>query len=315
MGSASYSINLFGTPLPHLVQLAARADELGFEAGWLGEHLIRPAQPPGSYPYAPDGSAHEVWPEGTRLNDPWVVLGHLAAVTRRIRLATGVFILPMRNPFATARAVETVHALSDGRAMLGIGAGWYREEFEAVGEDFDERGRRMDEIIDILLRLWSGETFSHAGDFYEFGEVCFGPAVSPPIPVVVGGDSPPALRRAARVGDAWYSTGIGDLGAMMAARDRIESLRAEAGRGSRPFDYYVRITGDLDAANAQRYCDAGFEHLTLPTNRLWRAAGDLTEKLDILDQLASDLGVAPGPTGAPGYPDAQRRAPSHVGSA
>ena len=115
--------------------------------------------------------------------------------------------------------------------MLGIGAGWYREEFEAVGEDFDERGRRMDEIIDILLRLWSGETFSHAGDFYEFGEVCFGPAVSPPIPVVVGGDSPPALRRAARVGDAWYSTGIGDLGAMIAARDRIESLRAEAGRG------------------------------------------------------------------------------------
>jgi probable F420-dependent oxidoreductase len=295
VASVGFSINLFGTPLHDMVPLVTRAEELGFEAVWLGEHLIRPAQSPGSYPYSATGSAQEVWPEETELNDAWVVLGHLAAVTRRIRLATGVYVLPLRNPFVTARAVATVHALSSGRVMLGIGSGWYREEFETVGEDFDRRGRRMDEIIDILERLWSGETFSHAGEFYQFGEVGFGPAVTPSIPVMVGGDSKLALRRAALLGDGWYSTALGDLNQMAAARDTIEAMRAEAGRASLPFEYYVRIVGDLDAANAQRYRDAGFDHLTLATNRLWRSAEDLDEKIAILEHLASELEVEADP--------------------
>lgn len=286
-----FSINLFGTPVQHMARLVPRADDLGFEAVWLGEHLVRPARFESAYPYSPTGSAQEVWPAETPLSDPWVALGHLAAMTERIRLATGVFVLPLRNPFVTARAVATLHAVSGGRAILGIGAGWNREEFEIVGEDFDARGPRMDEIIGILRRLWSGESFSHSGDFYKFSEVSFGPAPDTPIPIVMGGHSAPALRRAGRLGDGWYSTATGTLAEMVGFRRRIEQARASAGRASEPFVYYIRMNGDLDARNAGRYRDEGFEHLTLPTNRLWRGAASVDEKLDILDRVAGDLGM------------------------
>ena len=274
-----------------MVRLVPRADELGFEAVWLGEHLVRPARFESAYPYSPTGSAQEVWPAETPLSDPWVALGHLAAMTSQIRLATGVYVLPLRNPFVTARALATLHAVSGGRAVCGVGAGWNREEFEIVGEDFENRGARMDEIIGILRRLWSGEGFSHSGTFYRFAEVRLGPAQNPPIPVVMGGHSPPALRRAGRLGDGWYSTATGTLGEMVGFRARIEQARAEAGRAPEPFDYFIRMNGELDARNAARYRDAGFEHLTLPTNRLWRGAASVDDKLDTLDRLADDLGM------------------------
>ena len=288
-GVLRFSINLFGTPVKDMVRLVPRADKLGFEAVWLGEHLVRPARFESHYPYSPTGSAQEVWPSETPLSDPWVALGHLAAMTAKIRLATGVYVLPLRNPFVTARAVATLHAVSGGRAVLGIGAGWNREEFAIVGEDFEHRGARMDEIIRILRRLWAGEAFSHSGDFYRFAEVRLGPAQDPPIPIVMGGHAPPALRRAGRLGDGWYSTATGTLAEMVEFRRRIEQARADADRTSQPFAYYIRMNGDLDARNAGLYRDEGFEHLTLPTNRLWRGAASVEDKLDTLDRLARDL--------------------------
>jgi probable F420-dependent oxidoreductase len=284
-----FSINLFGTPVADMVRLATRADQLGFEALWLGEHLIRPESFSSKYPYTPTGSADEVWPESLPLSDPWAALSHLSAVTKQIQLATGVYILPLRNPFVTARAVGTTQALSGGRVILGIGTGWNREEFEIAGQDFDGRGARTDEIITILRRLWAGETFAHSGDSYEFHKVRFGPPLNPPVPIIIGGHSPPALRRAARLGDGWYSTAVGGLQEMIDARDRIDALRAQVGRSSESFTCYVRMNGGLDAGNVARYRDAGFEHLTLPTNKLWRGAPDVDAKLEILDRLAADL--------------------------
>lgn len=272
-----------------MVKLVPRAEELGFEAVWLGEHLIRPAEFSSAYPYSETGSAQHVWPEETPLNDPWVSLGHLAALTERIGLATGVYILPLRNPFVTARSVGTVHAISGGRAILGIGSGWNREEFEIVGEDFERRGARMDELVAILRRLWSGESFAHSGDFYEFDAVRYGDRLDPPIPIVIGGDSPPALRRAGRLGDGWYSTAGGDLEQMRSFRRAIEEARVEAGRESEPFTYYVRMDGTLNSKCADQYRKAGFDHLTLPTNRLWRGVKDVDAKLRILEELASEL--------------------------
>ena len=163
-----FSINLFGTAVADMVRLVTRADQLGFEAVWLGEHLVRPARFSSVYPYSPTGTADEVWPEDLPLSDPWVALSHLAAATEQIKLATGVYILPLRNPFVTARAVGTAQAMSGGRVILGIGAGWNREEFEMVGEDFEGRGSRTDEIIAIIRQLWSGESFSHSGGWYDF---------------------------------------------------------------------------------------------------------------------------------------------------
>ena len=160
--------------------------------------------------------------------DVWVNAAHLAAHTTTLKIGSGVLVLPLRSPFVTARAVASAQLLSGGRILLGVGTGWLREEFDAVGEDFDGRGRRTDEAIGILRRLWSGEVVEHDGESYSFGPVQFVPAVDPP-PVVVGGTSKPALRRAARLGDGWYGPSV-PLEQSVAARDAID----EAARRARP---------------------------------------------------------------------------------
>lgn len=281
-----FAINLFTTPRDQLVPLVTRAEELGFEAVWLAEHLIRPGHLESTYPYSETNTG---WPETTPLRDPWVVFGHLAAVTERIQLASGVYVLPLRNPFVVARAVGTAHELSAGRVILGVGAGWCREEFEAVGEDFDGRGSRMDEMMTILRELWSGERVAHDGAWYRFGEVVYAPPPSPPVPLVVGGNSRPARRRAAYLGDGWYAPAILELDQLTAARDEIDEMRAEAGRADLPFTYHVRMRGDLDAANAQRYRSAGFHHVAIGTNQLWRGDFELSARLEMLEGLAADL--------------------------
>src|SRR5438552_13802002 len=153
------SLNLFGLPPAEYAPLVVRAEELGFEAIWLADHLITPLEYAATYPY--DDSGRPSYRPETPLADVWVTLGHLAALTKNIRLGTGVYILPLRNPFVTARAAMWAQSLSGGRLLFGVGTGWQREEFEVVGEQFDRRGARMDEILAIFEKLWSGGPVAH----------------------------------------------------------------------------------------------------------------------------------------------------------
>lgn len=183
-------------------EVTVEADRLGFESVWLPEHLVLPVQMAGS-PFAE--SDHPPVPPDVPIMDPFSYLGWLAALTHRIRLGTYVYNIGLRHPFTTARAAATVDIVSKGRLLLGIGASWLREEWVAAGLDFDTRGARVDETVDVCRRLWTEPVVEHHGRFFDFGPVAFEPKpVQAGGPAVhIGGDSPTAVRRAARLGAGW----------------------------------------------------------------------------------------------------------------
>ncbi len=282
-------MQLFGLSAEEYLPLVVRAEQLGFEAVWLADHVVTPMEFDKVYPYNASGDPG-FRPE-TPLIDVAVTLGYLAARTTRIRLGTGVFVLPMRNPFHVARSWAALQNLSRGRVVLGVASGWMREEFEAVGESFPDRGARTDEMLDVLALLWSGEPVEFHGKHFDFGPVHFAGAPRTPVPLVFGGHADPALRRAARRGGGWFGPNL-DLDGSLALTRRLDALRAEAGRGGEPFDHYVRLFGDLSPDTVRRYEDCGYEHLVFsPFNRLPRTA-TLDDKLAALDGVVESLGPA-----------------------
>ena len=192
----------FGRMHPRLwAEAAEAADRLGFESAWLPEHLVLPVAMSGS-PHA--GAAHPPVPPTTQLFDPASFLSFVAARTTSLRLGTYVYLLGLRHPFVTARAFATLDWVSGGRAVIGAGAGWLQEEWRALGIDPATRGARLDEAIEVCRRLWTEETVANDGPCFPFAEVAFEPKpVQQPIPILVGGESAPALRRAGRLGDGW----------------------------------------------------------------------------------------------------------------
>jgi probable F420-dependent oxidoreductase len=179
------------------------AEEAGFESLWTVEHVVVPVGYESPYPYSPDGRMPA--PDDMDLPDPLIWLTWVAAHTRRLRLGTGILILPQRNPVITAKEVATLDALSGGRVELGVGVGWLAEEFDVLGVPFHERGRRTDEYIEILRTLWTGDVASHDGAFVAFDRVVSRPRpAQATVPIVIGGDSDAAARRAGRLGDGYF---------------------------------------------------------------------------------------------------------------
>ena len=183
---------------PHFfVEASLEAERLGFESLWLPEHLVFTIEMEGS-PFA--GAEHPPVPPSTPVFDAFAYLSYLAGRTEHIRLGTNVYLLGLRHPFVAARAVQTLDLVSSGRAELGIGAGWLREEWTAAELDPRTRGRRLDEALAVCKRLWTEEVVAHDGDYYAFDEVMFEPkpVQRPHPPIHAGGESEAALRRAAR---------------------------------------------------------------------------------------------------------------------
>lgn len=199
----------------------------GYHSLWVGDHVVFPRAVASSYHYNRAGST-PFDPDEPHL-EPVTLLGHMAALTTRARLGVSVYVLPMRNPLLTAKFFANLQALSRGRVALGIGVGWMREEFEALGADFDGRGAVTDEYVAILRHLWSGSTEGFAGTHYAFDPVGLAPQPDPPIPLVVGGNSEMAMRRAVRLGDGWHPLRLspGD------ARTQIQQFKALAAEADR----------------------------------------------------------------------------------
>jgi probable F420-dependent oxidoreductase len=271
--------------------VARRADELGFDAIWLAEHLITPLSYSSRYPYSDSGDPG--YRPDTPLSDVLVVASHIAAVTEQLRIGTGVYILPLRNPFVSALAAATAQNLSGGRFLFGVGSGWMAEEYAAVGEPFEARGARMDEILDLFAGLWTGQPVAHHGRFYDFPSVQFGAAPEMPVPIVMGGVSAPAMRRAATRGDGFFGPNC-SLEDSLRHRARVEELRADAGRSGRPFEYHLRLEGAATPDNLARHEAAGIENAVISA---WRAghrsdAPSLQQRLDDLERIAE--AAAPG---------------------
>jgi probable F420-dependent oxidoreductase len=187
-----------------LAHLATTAERCGFESLWSVEHVAIPVN---HTPYA--GTKDGKMPGGDEvpIPDPLIPLAYVAAVTRTIKLATGILILPQRHPIYTAKEVATVDVLSRGRMMLGIGSGWMKEEFESLGIDFHRRGAMTDEAIQALRALWREGAASFEGRHFKFGPLHSYPKpVNHHVPIHVGGHSPAAARRAGRYGDGFFPT-------------------------------------------------------------------------------------------------------------
>ena len=188
-------------------RFAKAAEENGFESLWTVEHVVVPAGYESTYPYSDDGKMPG--PEDSPIPDPLIWLAYVAAATERIRLATGILILPQRNPVVLAKELATLDHLSGGRMTLGIGIGWLAEEFSAIGVPFDERAARTDEYVAALRALWSDEPTYH-GEFTQFTECIVRPRpAAGTIPIHVGGHSAAAARRAGRLGDGYYPVSRG----------------------------------------------------------------------------------------------------------
>jgi probable F420-dependent oxidoreductase len=254
-----YGTRIYGADPDVLIRKAQAAEKLGFESLWRGDHLLLPAAIRESYPHAAGGRP-PFSPDAPVL-DVLTVLAFLAQATSSIRLATGVLVLPLREPVAVARAVGTLDVLSRGRAMLGVGAGWLEEEFGFCGQDFATRNDRLDEAIALLRALWADAEIHHDGPAYPITSARFEPKPSqlggPPI--VGGGESPRALRRAALKCDGWY----GHLGDAETAAERVEHLRElRRSRGlAAPFEITVRVAPDATHDEIARLADAGVDRV------------------------------------------------------
>jgi probable F420-dependent oxidoreductase len=281
------SMNLFGLEPAQYAELAVQAENAGLDTLWLSDHLLTPSAYAAQYPYSDNGLPG--YDHSIGLNDVWVTIAHLSAVTTRLKFGPGVFILPLRSPFVTALALATASRLSNGRVLFGVGSGWMREEFEAVDEDFDSRGARFDEDLDVIAGLLSGELFEYHGAHFDFGPASIGGAAVTDLPVVFGGTSKAALRRLARRGDGWFGP-VCDLDQSIATRSELEVLREQGPRSGEPITYHPRLVGGIDRANVIRYEDAGFEHVVVSGGPILKGLTSLEERADAVNSLGQLAG-------------------------
>jgi probable F420-dependent oxidoreductase len=273
----------------HLCALARKAEEIGLHGVFLADHLVYPESLDSQYPYADDG-APPPFPRDTPFPEPWCTSSAMAAVTRTLRLSVAVHILPLHDPIEVAKSTSTAAVLSGGRLALGAGVGWMKEEFEIQRIDFATRGRRTDEMIEVLRKLWTGQPVAHQGEFFRFPPVRMCPAAPGPIPIWIGGASRPALRRAAHLGDGWIGHGhsYDEAGALL---DELARLRAAAGRAHLPFEAIVPLAEPLDRDRlgklAARGMTAGL--VVPPVLALGLAKPTLEQELGYLERIGEEV--------------------------
>ena len=271
----------------HFTDMARAADESGWWAMAVSDHVVHPETIESSYPYVADGRPY--WGSSNPWPDPWIAISAMAAVTERLRFLTNVFILPARNPILVAKAVGTAAVMSHNRVSLGIGVGWMREEFEILGQSFSNRGARTDEAIDVLRKLWRGGMVEHQGKHYSFPKLEMSPAPTRPVPIYCGGLSNPALKRAATRCDGWISV-VHSVEEIRDFADRLRALRVEAGRGDASFEMIVACNDAFDLDGYRRLEDAGATALiTVPWLFYGGKASVLGDKIDGIRRFADEV--------------------------
>ncbi|BCI53962.1 LLM class F420-dependent oxidoreductase [Mycolicibacterium litorale] len=270
-----------------IVEIARAADELGYDGLGVPDHVVNLETLRTPYPYTRDGQRR--WPPFTHWPDPWVLVGALAQVTSRLRFVTTVYVPALRDPYSAAKAIGTASCLAGGRVELGIGVGWCEDEFRLMGQRFERRGRRTDEMLDLFRALWRPGWTEFDGEFYPTPRLEMEPT-PPHIPIYVGGLSDVALRRAAR-NDGW----IGDLittDRAIETAGRLRELRTAAGLSVEDFTILTPLTDALVRADYDRAEAAGITHiLTMPWMFYTGADASLAEKIDGMKRFREDLGL------------------------
>jgi probable F420-dependent oxidoreductase len=236
-----------------LLALGQEAERLGFTGIALGDHLVLPVEWQSPYPYTPDGRV--AMSPLVDFPDPWVSFAAIAMQTTRLKFATWVYILPLRDVFTVAKSVATLDRLAPGRTLFGIGVGWLAEEFRAAGLDFTTRGRRTDEMLEALERLWTGGPVSFHGEHLDFDDVYLRPVPAQPVPICVGGHTRVALQRAARH-DGWFALAV-DRAGLLSQLQTLQGIRKELGREGAPFTVMTMLGADADHAECEELVRLG----------------------------------------------------------
>jgi probable F420-dependent oxidoreductase len=242
--------------------VARAAEQQHFATLWSGEHVVMVDESASRYPYADDGKI--AVPAVADWIDPMVCLSFAAAATTTIGLATGVLLLPEHNPVIIAKQAASLDKLSGGRFTLGVGIGWSREEFDALGVPFERRGARTADYVAAMRTIWRDDIASHAGEFTNFTAIRVNPKPvrGGRIPVMLGGNSEAALRRVAQWGDGWYGFNLHDADDVAAKLDTLHRLCEEAGRDRDELRLAVALS-DPQPADATRLTELGVDELVL----------------------------------------------------
>ena len=271
----------------HYLPLARTAEACGWDGIVLSDHLVHLEKIATPYPYAEGGE--RPWHATDPYPDVWVATGAMAAATSRIHFYQGVYVVPMRDVFALAKALGTASLLSGGRVSLGIGLGWMKEEFDLVGQPFTGRAQRGEEMVEVMRKLWTGAMVEHHGRHYDFPRLAMSPAVPGRIPIFVGGRTDAALRRTARIGDGWIPDILSreQLASGIAA---IRRYRADAGRGREPFEVIAAPKDGFDVDAYRRLEDIGVTHLWMIPWLLYGGdTASLAVKQDGLKRFADEV--------------------------
>ena len=271
----------------HLTRLAPVADDCGWEAMSFSDHVVHPEAISTPYPYTRDGARR--WQAFTDWPDPFVMTGALATITKRLKFTNNIFVLPMRNPFLVAKAISTAAIVSDNRIIPAIGVGWSKDEFELMQQDFHTRGKRTDEMVEMMRLLWSGEMVEYRGEYYQFDKLEMNPAPTAHIPIWVGGISDAAMKRAARLGDGWV-TDLQTTDEIIACIDKVRGYRKEYGRDHLPFSVMATPSDAFTVEGYRRLEEHGVTHiLTMPWPFYHGETEDIDKKIDGVRRYADDI--------------------------
>lgn len=295
------SICTYGLPARQVRELVVAAEAAGFDAVWVGEHMVVPGAVRSQHPTQPGAetavhNGRAIVDPATVLADPLVALATGAGATTTVGLATAIYVLPLRHPLDAARATATLQEASGGRLVLGVGLGWLEEEFAALGIDHATRRRRYEEALEVLRMAWAGGMVSYAGEHFAFTDVQVTPHPVQ-IPLVLGGNTAPAVARAARLGDGWITSGTPTFEAAVDLHATVRAAVDAAGRAA-GFRTWVRMAS-VDPADVARYRAEGLDDLVVWAHRIF---GELpldatAERHDAVLRVGRELGLTPaGPS-------------------
>jgi len=267
--------------------LAIACEQSGWDSFVVPDSICYPEVSDSTYPYTPDGNREFL--DGKPFIEPFTLIPAMAAVTERRRFPTFGVKLPIRLPVITAKSAASVAVMSDDRFGFGVGLSPWPEDFEVTGQDWKSRGKRMDEMIEIIRGLMGGDFFEYHGEHYDVPSIKICPVPSKPLPILIGGHAEPALRRAARLGDGWMHAG-GDQGVLERLLARLTDLRKEYGREKEPFEVHVISLDAYTVDGIKRLEDLGVTDAIVGfRNSYEKDTQTLQQKTDALRQFADNV--------------------------
>ena len=271
----------------HYLPLAVEAERAGWSSFVVPDSLCYPEVSDSKYPYTPDGNREFL--EDKPLIEPFCLIPALGAVTERLRFTTFVVKLPIRQPVLVAKSVASIAVLTDNRFGFGVGLSPWPEDYRVCGTEWKARGKRMDEMIEIIRGLTAGGFYGFHGRYYELERIKICPVPTRPIPILIGGHAEPALRRAARLADGWMHAG-GDQGVLETLLQRLGELRKEYGRESEPFETHVISLEAYTVDGIRRLEELGVTDVIVGFRNVYeKDTQTLQQKIDALQSYAENV--------------------------